>query len=1026
MLIVDALDELPALQYDLLDRLRTLSPAGLNIMVTSRPGDENSSQIVMCSNCGNQPLKLYHHCGICDDGNFDLCQGCVNRGIHCFVQSHQLVQPMSEVSVNIEPTDEEIKRYVEYELDKEIKSGTVANRDTRFRPSTRGTTRLGRICQQMPELQSMIPQYIQASCNGMFMLANLYMTSIKAKTSAEEVKNALENLPRGYDASYKATMERIEQATLSNPNDTTARLAKRTLMWVACSYRALSLAELQEALEIDLDKPELRMSFPYDKQTLLEITAGLVYIDSDEKHVRLCHATAQEYFDKSQETWFPQSTSQIARSCLQYLNRQEFSAPCQGLREDEEFEKRTSQHPLLQYVCTFWGNHAGDAGQDDEVSRVVARYLEDAGKVAAFTQAAWYLNSEGLENWDVRKGANGLHVAAWFGLTEVILSLLGSGFDVNAQDPTGGLTPLMPACRRGHAFTATLLLEHGATVNTRNNVENTALFEAIVGNHSEVVTVLLSRPELNVNEEHFHSAERTPLMFAVKDDYFVIVQQLLEDTRIEVNKKDLDGCTALILAAKAGSILSTMYLLQQAAIDLNATDCTGNSALIYAAKRDHYDIVTRLLEAGANPSTKDQDGGTALLRAIDQGNTAIVEIMLDYDSVDNTIRDNYGRTLLHGAAVYGRADIVKLLIDKGLDKDARDINGKTPLHEASRPGEAEVTALLLAAGADRTIKDHWFRSPWDVAWMNREAKVMLLLEDKPANDALTQALLADYPNVDSLPIWSLTKFKDIGMLKTAAKNRPASLFHLDPDTDNTALHAAVLANKPQMLQTLLSSGLSPNAQNMQLRTPVHLATVFNFLTCTHILLASTPRPDLDLRDEYNQTPLLIAQINAFYDIAFALIEAGAHIDPEIISVQSLFFLAVEFGKAKAAEKLLVAGAMVGAKNVAGKTAWRIAKEVQGLDEEMGEVLRVLRANKSRVVVRRGDSEGVGVEKEGEKEQMGKGEEEEEEEEDDRRFEMSVFRRKDIFEEDEEEGMNIGGLQEIEGARRSNTKEAVLA
>ena len=39
MLIVDALDELPALQYDLLDSLRTLSPAGLNIMVTSRPED---------------------------------------------------------------------------------------------------------------------------------------------------------------------------------------------------------------------------------------------------------------------------------------------------------------------------------------------------------------------------------------------------------------------------------------------------------------------------------------------------------------------------------------------------------------------------------------------------------------------------------------------------------------------------------------------------------------------------------------------------------------------------------------------------------------------------------------------------------------------------------------------------------------------------------------------------------------------------------------------------------------------------
>ncbi|KAI4266075.1 MAG: hypothetical protein L6R38_008971, partial [Xanthoria sp. 2 TBL-2021] len=529
--------------------------------------------------------------------------------------------------------------------------------------------------------------------------------------------------------------------------------------------------------------------------------------------------------------------------------------------------------------------------------------------VAAFIQAAWYVTSEGLENWDIRKGANGLHIAAWFGLPEVLRSLLERGLDVNAQDPAGGQTPLILACLRGHASTTTLLLDHGATVNTRNNAESTALFEAVIGNHAEVVAVLLSNPELNVNEEHLHNAERTPLIFAVKDEYVEIVSHLLEDPRTEVNKRDLDGCTALTFAAKAGSFISVGCLLEHATIDLDATDRTGNSAPMHAAKRDHYQIVSRLLDAGANPSIKDQDGGTALLRAIDEGNTAIVEIMLDHDSVDDSIRDNFGRTLLHGAATTGRADIVKLLISKGLDKDAQDSNGRAPLHEASRPGEADVVALLLAAGANRALKDHWYRSSWDVAWTNRQAKIMLLLESKPADDESAQALLANYPNLRNLPIWSLTKFGQMDILNTAIKTRPASLFHLDPDTDNTALHNAVLANEPLILRTLLSAGLSPNAQNMQSRTPLHLATTFNFLNCTQVLLASTPLPDLNLRDEFHQTPLLIAQIKRHYDIAFALIEAGAHIDPEIVQVQPLFFLAVEFGKAKAVAKLIDAGAM---------------------------------------------------------------------------------------------------------------------
>ncbi|KAL8780135.1 MAG: hypothetical protein Q9213_006619 [Squamulea squamosa] len=984
-------------------------------MVTSR--DEISSNDVGCSNCGVR-LRLYHHCNICNDGDFDLCQSCVNKGIHCFDKTHQLMQPFEEVAVDMEPTDEDIRRYVDYELSKELKLGSAATQDPRFRRSTRGTTRLGRICQQMPELQTMIPQYIQANCNRLFMLANLFMNAIRSKTSAEEVKDALENLPQGYDGAYKASMERIEYASVSNPNDTTSMLAKRTLMWVACSHRGLSLAELQQALEIDLDKPDFRMSFPYDKQTLLEITAGLLYVDSDERHVRLCHATAQQYFDKSQEIWFPDSASQITQSCLQYLNRKEFSAPCEGLREDEEFEKRRAQHPFLQYACSFWGNHAIDAGQNPGVHAIITQYLEDSGKVDAFIQTAGYLSSEGPENWDVRKGANGLHIAAWFGLTEVIRSLLERGFDVNSQDPAGGHTPLIFASRRGHASTVALLLEKGATVNTRNNAESTALFEAVIGNHAEVVGILLNKPELNVNEEHLRSAERTPLMFAVRDESIQIVQQLLDDRRTDVNKRDLDGCTVLSIAAKAGSSISIRNLLEQNAVDLNATDRTGNSALMHAAMKDQHEIVRQLLDAGANPSMKDQDGGTALLRAIDRGNTAVVEIMLDHDSVDDSIRDNSGRTLLHGAATTGRADITELLMKKGLDKDAQDKNGKTPLHEASRTGEADVVTMLLAAGANKTIKDQWYRAPWYVAWTNRQAEIMLLLENKPADAASAEALLANYPSIDNLPIWSLTKFGRIDIIDNAIKARPGSLFHLDPDTDNTALHTAVLANTDVILKTLLAAGLSPDALNQQSRTPLHLATLLNYIPCTQILLAHTPLPNLNIRDEFHQTPLLIAQIKGHYDIAFALIEAGTHIDPEIIQVQALFFLAVEFGKAKAVKRLIEAGAMVGAKNAAGKTAWRIAREagvVEGMEESVGEVLRVLRANKSRMVVRREGSGIIEVE--------GKGEEEEEE--DERRFQMSAFRRRDIFDE-EDERARIEGEEAEEGRETTGRREVIPA
>ncbi|KAL8698578.1 MAG: hypothetical protein Q9201_006495 [Fulgogasparrea decipioides] len=988
ILVIDALDEASSIEAQLIDRIYKLPQDKLSVMITSRPRDDVDTTIIQCSNCSKRPLKISYNCNICDGGNFDLCQSCVDQKIHCHDKRHQLVEA-PEVRVDIEPTDDEIRRYVENELTKELKLGSVATRNRRNTTSTRGKTRLGVNCQNAPELQTMIPDYILANCRGMFMLAKLFMTAIRTKTSPDEVKATLENLPQGYDESYKATMERIEATGLADPNDTSSGLAKRTLMWVACSYRTLSLAELQEALAIDLKRPDYRTKHQFNKEILLEITGGLLYIDSDEKNVRLCHATAHEYFKQSRDQWFAKSASQIAQCCLLYLSRPEYARPCEGMREDEEFEKRQSQNPFMAYAYPFWGDHVCDAGHDEIVQEAVIRYLEDSKRVAAFTQAAWYLNSLGAENWDVRKGANSLHVATWFGLEETIPWLIQQGFDVNSADPQGE-TPLMYACRKGNDAVATLLLERGASVNVRSFSESTALFEAVHRNHKDVVTVLLRDASLGVNDEHLQNAERTALMFAAKDNYFGILDELLHDHRTDVNKQDVYGATALSIASIAGHLQSVIRLLQHEKIDINSADQQNCTALMSAAVSGHDEIVQELLASRADLSKKDKEGGTALLRAIDNGHSTVVRTMLQYDCVDIFASDTYGRTLLHGAAVNGHAEIVRLLIEKGLDRDVQDTSGRTPLHEASRNGKPDVVKTLLNLGATSSLKDRWDRSAWDVAWLHGQTEVMLLLEGKPVDASSKQALLSDYPNLTTLPIWSLAQLGRADILRSAIVNRRGDLFHLDPDTENTALHVAILADRSSILDLLLEAGLNPDSQNAQSRTPLHLAAFLGSLSCTQSLLAYSP--NLNLLDEFHQTPLLIAQIKAWLEIALLLIEAGANIDPHTIRVQDFFFAAVEFARPKALQILIDKGAKVVEKNVAGKTALRLAKDLGAEEigeeaaERMGEVIRILQENKSRFV--RMDSKD-GVEK------MSV-----EEDEDGRAFQMSAFRRKDIWEEEE--------------------------
>lgn len=49
------------------------------------------SVYVHCNGCGTN-VKNYYHCNICFRGSFDLCQACLDEGIHCYDPQHRLIK----------------------------------------------------------------------------------------------------------------------------------------------------------------------------------------------------------------------------------------------------------------------------------------------------------------------------------------------------------------------------------------------------------------------------------------------------------------------------------------------------------------------------------------------------------------------------------------------------------------------------------------------------------------------------------------------------------------------------------------------------------------------------------------------------------------------------------------------------------------------------------------------------------------------------------------------------------------------
>jgi len=76
---------------------------------------------------------------------------------------------------------------------------------------------------------------------------------------------------------------------------------------------------------------------------MIAVCSGLVTIDDESDIIRLVHYTTQEYFQRTQEHWFPNAELDITTICTIYLS---FSVFENGFCEtDESFEERlrTSQ-----------------------------------------------------------------------------------------------------------------------------------------------------------------------------------------------------------------------------------------------------------------------------------------------------------------------------------------------------------------------------------------------------------------------------------------------------------------------------------------------------------------------------------------------------------------------------------------------------------------------------------------------------------------------------------------------------------
>ncbi|RHY33725.1 hypothetical protein DYB32_001448 [Aphanomyces invadans] len=189
---------------------------------------------------------------------------------------------------------------------------------------------------------------------------------------------------------------------------------------------------------------------------------------------------------------------------------------------------------------------------------------------------------------------------------------------------------------------------------------------------------------------------------------------------IDVNAKDIYGCTPMIWAARNGYFDVFEFLVAHGA-DIETASFGGMTALHHAVNHCRLNVVTKLIELGASIDTKDDSGNTPLHLGAGRGIlNPVLSLLAAGANINET--NSQGVTPLHKAVSAGHFPCVEKLLENRADPNAANAEGNTSLHLAAKGGFDNIVHALIDAKANITLKNKAGKTAKDIALTPEIAK----------------------------------------------------------------------------------------------------------------------------------------------------------------------------------------------------------------------------------------------------------------------------------------------------------------
>ncbi|KAL7931752.1 ankyrin repeat-containing domain protein [Trichoderma chlorosporum] len=450
-------------------------------------------------------------------------------------------------------------------------------------------------------------------------------------------------------------------------------LGIKALSWIIYAKRPLSALELQIALGVEIGTEELDLNKIPQIDDIVSSAFGLLVHDKESNMIHLVHYASQESLERDLSCRWPIAETYIAEVCSTYLSYSVFGTGY--CNDDYGADKRKQSYKFYEYAAEYWNEHV----EESDFSQIHVEFLKKTLNVEPFIQAIDHLDVE-------CRYQTGLHIAAGFGLDEIVEALLGDPDDADVCD-FEDQTPFYMAACGGHREVMKILFERGEiNVNAISSKTNyTPLMCAAQGNHVAAVEFLLTMEGIEVN--HSCSQNRDALWYAAVCGYTEIVQLLL-GAQSKAQKCDPDmlcesRSSALIGAVVIGQTEVVAQLLKAEHVNVNI-------------QTDEYDLITW---------GYDYENYDCGLFWMDPHNDATVYRHISKYAEGPYDYLNKEMTPLHLAVELEREDIVKLLLSQEeVDVNLASGSGETALSMA-REGTENFRLLLERGGLATTSSD---------------------------------------------------------------------------------------------------------------------------------------------------------------------------------------------------------------------------------------------------------------------------------------------------------------------------------